>query len=120
MKLGEKTPLRKGEKRTKKVTPKFTSTLGGKFTSLPDGKSQAENAALVVRLCGEIGVDGYATLDKYDKIFIDDVRIKLRTTRGQPAMFGWRQVEAMVRIHGKVMADRKEGGQDGAGRPKAD
>lgn len=107
MRLGEKTPLRKGEVRQKKPAPKFTSTLGGKFTSLPDGKSQAENAALVVKLCGQIGVDGYELCDKYERIFLDDVRTKIRTTHGQAPMFGWRQIEAMVKLHAKVVKARE-------------
>lgn len=110
MKLGERTPLRKGEKRPARA-PKPQSTLGGKFTSMGNSQSQGDVAALMVKMCSEIGTDGYLTLTKYDKIFIDDVRIKIRTTHGQAPMFGYRQLEKMVAVHKAVMEAR--GGANG-------
>lgn len=82
------------------------STVGGKFNSIGSAKVQSENSALMVRLCGEIGIDGYQTLTPADKIFIDDVRHKLRS--GGNLMFGWRQIEHMVEVHKAVVQARLE------------
>lgn len=82
-----------------------TSTVGGKFNSIGGAGTQRANVALIIKLCGEIGVDGYATLDPPDRMFIDDTRIKLN--QATSAMFGWRQVERMVAIHHHVMEARK-------------
>lgn len=79
-------------------------TVGGKFNSIGGGPTQQENAALVVRLVGEIGAEGHATLNTEDRLFLDDTKFKLNQTGNK--MFGWRQVERIVIIHRNVMMER--------------
>lgn len=79
--------------------------VGGKFHSTGVKEDVAANTALVCRLVGEIGVDGYELVAERDRPFIDDVRFKLQSG-GSSAVFGWRQVEAVVRVHGEVEAKR--------------
>lgn len=80
-------------------------TVGGKFNSIGSAEQQEDNVALVTRLCGQIGVDGYLLVKPEDRPFIDDTRYKLNAA-GYKA-FGWRQVEKMVTIHKYVEEVRK-------------
>lgn len=84
------------------------STLGGKFDSIGNVSDQTQNLALITRLLGEIGQDGYALpcVTPNDRIFICDCRIKLNQEGGR-AVYGWRQVEKMVEIHRRVVDERK-------------
>lgn len=72
--------------------------VGGKFHSTGTKAQMAENLALVTRLMGEIGADGMAHVKPKDKLFVDDTRYKLQGPFGGHRVFGWKQVEAMVRI----------------------
>lgn len=72
--------------------------VGGKFTSTGTKTQMAENLALVIRLMGEIGTDGMQHVEAKDKLFVDDTRLKLQGGNGSQMVFGWRQVEAIVRI----------------------
>lgn len=72
--------------------------VGGKFASTGTKTQMAENLALVVRLMSEIGADGMQYVEAKDRLFVDDTRYKLRGGNGSQMVFGWRQVEAMVRI----------------------
>lgn len=89
------------------MATKRVSVIGGKFNSTGDATAQRENRNLVTRLHGEImrAVDGResvlnAILDPPDREFLRDTGTKLRGSGN--VMFGWRQVEAMVRVHGKI------------------
>lgn len=95
--------------RTAKVKDTRPRVHGGKFNSIGSAQDQEANAALVVRLLGEVGVDGYPLLTPDDKLFVDDVRLKVQAVHGtkQKVMFGWRQVEKMVEVAGKVKEARR-------------
>lgn len=82
------------------------STVGGKFNSIGSAEEQRANKELVVKLMGEVGSDGERMVSSNDRLFLQDVRIKMNQM-GNSAAFGWRQVEAMVRIHAEVMGKRK-------------
>lgn len=90
----------------KRQRAKEAATLGGKFDSIGQREEQQANLKLVTRLMGEIGPDGEKKVSSNDRLFLQDVRIKLNQS-GSAAMFGWRQVEAMVRIHAEVVGARK-------------
>jgi hypothetical protein len=86
------------------------TTIGGKFQSTGKAEEQRENRALVIRLMGEIGADGKATVAKNDQLFLEDCMVKLNRYSGSSAglaVFGWRQVEKMVALHAEVMAARE-------------
>ena len=80
---------------------------GGQFDSIGQKEQQQQNLALCTRLLGEIGSDGERLADSNDKLFLQDCRIKLNQF-GANAMFGWRQVESMVRVHGYIQERRME------------
>lgn len=73
--------------------------VGGKFHSTGTKGQMADNLALVTRLVGEIGSDGRALVEPKDLPFFDDTLYKLQRSGSAGGMFGWKQVEAMVRIH---------------------
>lgn len=75
-----------------------------KFHSLGTAKQQEADRALVCKLCGEIGVDGYELLDSRDRVFIDDIRYKLQTAH---RMFGTRQVKYIQEVVEKVREVRR-------------
>lgn len=81
-------------------------TIGGKFNSIGDGPTQKDNAALMVKLCGEIGSDGYRLLERDDQLFIDDCKFKMNMAGN--IMFGHKQVEKMVAVHKYVMMRRAQ------------
>lgn len=82
--------------------------VGGKFHSTGTKAQMAENLALVTRLMGEIGVDGWPHVTAADRPFVEDTRFKLRGPAGGHKVFGWRQVEAMVRI-AKYVKEARDG-----------
>lgn len=91
-----------GKKARHKARESETTTLGGKFLSVGSREEQASNLALVVKLMGEIGIDGERHVrDQNDLNFLSDCRIKLNQGGGYTT-FGWRQVEVIVRIHKMV------------------
>ena len=103
-----------GGKKAREKRKAGTSTLGGKFNSIGQAEEQKANHRLVVEKLGEV-----LSLIKYvssnDRLFLQDVRIKLNSF-GSAATFGWRQVEAMVRIHAECLAkEREHGKRDGTG-----
>ena len=77
-----------------------TSTLGGKFSSIGTGEEQKANHRLVVEKMTEV-LPMIRHVSSDDLLFLQDVKIKLNS-HGSAASFGWRQVEAMVRIHTEV------------------
>lgn len=77
-----------------------------KFNSIGNRETQQATLALMTRLCGEVGIDGYKLLTPDEKAFIDDVRYKLNQHGSN--MFGVRQVARMKDIHTLVMARREE------------
>lgn len=79
-------------------------TLGGKFQSTGRAEDQNANKALITRLIAEIGQDGFDMLPPEDRIFLQDTRDKLSDRASN--MYGWRQVEAVVRIHAVVIQMR--------------
>lgn len=83
---------------------KAPRTIGGKFNSTGGANDQEQNRALIAKLIGEIGQDGYDLLPSDDKLLLTDTRGKLSDRTA--SMFGWRQVEAIVRIHTFVMNTR--------------
>ena len=83
-----------------------TSTVGGKFNSIGNQTEQQANHALVVRLLGEV-LPMLQYVSSNDRLFLQDVRIKLNV-HGSAAQFGWRQVEAMVRVHAECLEADKE------------
>jgi hypothetical protein len=88
------------------IRRKYTKTIGGKFNSIGDAKQQSENVALVTRLVGEIGIPaGRTDLTPDETAFLIDTRAKLNSPVNR--MFGWRQVEEIVRIHAKAVEGRK-------------
>lgn len=92
----------KGDRSSKPSRPnRPRGTLGGKFESIGSAEQQGDNLALVTKLMGEID---RAKVAEADRFFIEDVQSKLAGSPGiKRGMFGWRQVEAVVRIHKYVM-----------------
>lgn len=92
---------------------KAASTIGGKFDSTGKSADHKANCALVTAKVGEIlgmlqdAPHGHSWADTNDRLFMQDVRIKLNQY-GSNAVFGWRQVEAVVALHGRVQAKWKE------------
>lgn len=95
-----------GGKKARERRKAGTSTLGGKFDSIGQAEEQKANHALVVRLLGDILPLIYY-VSSNDRLFLQDVRIKLNTF-GPAATFGWRQVEAMVRVHAECLQKEEE------------
>ena len=88
-----------------------TSTLDGKFNSIGGKEEQQANHALMVGKLGEvIPLLRFVTSD--DRLFLQDVRIKLNQS-GSNAVFGWRQIEAMVRIHTYAKAKEEDDKRNG-------
>lgn len=81
---------------------KSTSTLGGKFNSIGTREEAEGNTALVRRLSASITPAQFTKLEAGDRVFLEDVRYKLRVGSGSKAQFGWRQVEAMVALHRRL------------------
>lgn len=77
-----------------------TRTIGGKFNSIGDAEQVKANAELVTRLVREMDRWDLDMLEMPDLFFLDDTRRKLNQPGNK--MFGWRQVEAIVRIHKAV------------------
>lgn len=80
--------------------------VGGKFHSTGTKGQMAENLALVTRLMGEIGKDGLPLVLPKDRPFIDDTLFKLRSGVAGSRVFGWKQVEAVVRVAAYVKEAR--------------
>lgn len=80
--------------------------IGGKFSSTGKVEDHNANRALVTRLVGEIGPDGANMLDVDSRIFLSDTRHKL--SDGTASMFGWRQVQEVVRLHALVIQMRHD------------
>lgn len=94
-----------GKKQREKAKGKIAATIGGQYSSTGNLTDQQNNLALVTKLMGEIGQDGEKYAHPEDRIFLQDTRIKMNQF-GSGATFGWRQVEAMVRVHKEVMDAR--------------
>ena len=103
-----------GGKRYRDRLKRTEATINGNFNSIGNASEQKQNLALVTRLLGEIGHDGYysAVVDSNERLFLTDCKIKLNQ-EGSRATYGWRQVEKLVAIHSRVMKHREghNGGQ---------
>jgi len=97
-----------GGKKQRERAKAAAATMDGKFNSVGDMSQQKDNLALVTKLLGEIGRDGMVLpcVSSNDRLFLADCRIKLNQ-QGARAVYGWRQVESMVRIHKAVVAYRE-------------
>jgi hypothetical protein len=98
-----------GGKKAREKRKAGTSTVGGKFDSIGQVEEQQANHALVVRLLAEI-IPLVHHASSNDRLFLQDVRIKLNQ-QGSNAQFGWRQVEAMVRVHAEVLDKEAHSGK---------
>lgn len=93
-------------------------TIGGKFQSTGNKLQQADNVALIVRLLAEMGIphsdsDLHSILNRHEVEFIIDCRNKLSRTN---PMFGWRQVEEVVRIGKFVREERNKRAREARGK----
>jgi hypothetical protein len=89
-----------------------TATIDGNFNSIGNVSEQKQNLALVTKLMGQIGSDGVhlPCVSDNDRLFLNDCRIKMNQS-GSNAVFGWRQVEAIVRVHKAVIEYRSNATQ---------
>lgn len=96
-----------GGKKQREKRKVGTSTLGGKFSSIGSGEEQRANHRLIVEKLAEV-IPLVHHVSSDDRLFLQDCKIKLNQL-GAAATFGWRQVEAMMRIYTDAMAKEENG-----------
>ena len=100
-----------GGKKTREKRKAGTSTLGGKFSSIGSSEEQKANHRIIVEKLAEV-IPLIRHVSSDDRLFLQDCKIKLNSY-GSAASFGWRQVEAMVRIHTAVKLKEAEENENG-------
>ena len=96
-----------GGKKTREKRKAGTSTLGGKFSSIGSSEEQKANHRIIVEKLAEV-IPLIRHVSSDDRLFLQDCKIKLNSY-GSAASFGWRQVEAMMRIDTDAMAKEENG-----------